>query len=112
MASLFSDENVPLPLVVLLRLLGHDLVTTLEAGKATQGIPDEDLLAHATLLGRAVPTNNRRDFHQLHQRLPYHAGIITYTDDPHRQALAQRIHDAIISARALSGVLLKLTRPG
>jgi hypothetical protein len=75
MASLFADENVPLP------------------------------------LGRAVLTNNRRHFHRLHRQFPNHAGIITFTNDPDRQALGQRIHDAISAAQTLTGVLIKIIQP-
>jgi hypothetical protein len=40
MAALFADENVPLALVELLRDLGHDALTALQAGRANQRIPE------------------------------------------------------------------------
>ncbi len=45
MARLYSNENFPLPVVVELRRLGHDVLTVQEAGKANQEIPDDEVLA-------------------------------------------------------------------
>jgi hypothetical protein len=42
-ARLYSNENFPQPVVDELRRLGHDVVTRFEAGKANQGIADEDV---------------------------------------------------------------------
>jgi Domain of unknown function (DUF5615) len=36
MASLYADEDFPLPVVVDLRNLGHDVLTAHEAGQANQ----------------------------------------------------------------------------
>jgi hypothetical protein len=111
MAHLIADENVPLALVNILRGFGHDVLTALQVGRANQGIPDPDVLAYAVSISRAVLTNNRRHFHRLHRQFPNHAGIITFTDDPDLQALAQRIHDAIVAAPTLAGVLIRIVRP-
>ncbi len=35
MARLYSNENVPMPTVDALRLMGHDVLTAVEAGLAT-----------------------------------------------------------------------------
>jgi hypothetical protein len=110
-AALYADENVPLPLVEALRLLGHDVVTAQEDGRANQGVPDPDILARATALGRAVLTHNRRHFHGLHRSGIVHAGIVTYTHDPDRSALATRIHVAIGGLPIIFGQLVKITRP-
>jgi hypothetical protein len=61
-ARLYANENFPLPVVEELRRLGHDGLTTLEAGRAEQAIPDEAVLAFAVAEGRAVVTINRRHF--------------------------------------------------
>jgi hypothetical protein len=111
MASLFADENVPFALVKILRSFGHDVLTALGAGQANQRIPDADVLAYAVSLGRAVLTNNRGHFRRLHRQAPNHAGIITFTDDPDTQALAQRVHDAITAAQTLTGVLIRIVKP-
>src|SRR3989442_12904236 len=75
--TLYADENFPLRTVEELRRLGHDVLTALEDGRANQSIPDEDLLARATEIGRTLLTINRLDFKRLHRRMPDHAGIIT-----------------------------------
>src|SRR6266571_301686 len=62
MALLFADEDFPFPVVERLRQLGHDVLTTLETGRANQRIGDVDQLAFATSLGRAILTRNRRRF--------------------------------------------------
>lgn len=110
MARLYVDENVPCPLVVLLRDLGHDLLTALVDGRANQKIPDPDVLSRATDLGRAVLTNNRDEFHALHARRPDHGGIVTFTRDPDYEALAGRI-DAAVAAGPLAGRLIRIVRP-
>lgn len=48
MAQLYSNENFPLPVVEELRRLGHDVLTTHEAGEAGKSVPDEQVLAFAT----------------------------------------------------------------
>src|SRR2546422_9497488 len=82
--GLYADENFPLRTVEELRRLGHDVLTALEDGRANQSIPDEDLLARATEIGRTLLTINRLDFKRLHRRMPDHAGIIICTEDPDR----------------------------
>jgi len=111
MAALYADENVPARLTEALRQLGHDVLTAHEDGRANQMINDPDVLARATQLGRAVVTNNRKDFHRLHRAGPNHAGLVTYTDDPDRSAIAQRINAAISGLPSLAGQLVPVVRP-
>ena len=92
MAALFADEDFPFPAVRTLRALGHDVLTTLEAGLAGVGTDDPDIRAEATRLGRAVLTINRRDYISLHRADPAHAGIVVCTRDDDTMALAGRIH--------------------
>lgn len=47
MATIYANENLPLPVVEALRLHGHNVLTTAEAGKAGKSISDEDVLAFA-----------------------------------------------------------------
>jgi hypothetical protein len=49
---LYADENFPQPTVVALRAMGHDVLTTQEAGNAGQSIPDDEVLRYATATGR------------------------------------------------------------
>lgn len=48
MTAFYANENFPRRVVELLRVLGHDVLTTQDSGKAGQSIPDEDVLAFAT----------------------------------------------------------------
>ena len=74
MALLFADENFALPAVTVLRAMGHDVLTTFEAGLAGAGTDDAVILAEATRLGRAILTLDRRDYIALHNADPNHAG--------------------------------------
>ena len=95
-----------------LRRLGHDVLTALEAGQASQRIPDVAVLEFATSHGRAVLTLNRWDFVRLHSRLPQHAGIVACTQDPHSERQAAAIDLAVRGIANLSGRLLRVNRPG
>ena len=75
------------------------------------GHRDPDVLARAIELGRYVLTNNRRHYHRLHRVSELHAGIVTYTEDPDRPALAARIDAALAARPTLKGQLLKIIRP-
>jgi predicted nuclease of predicted toxin-antitoxin system len=109
MASLYADEQFPLPVVELLRNFGHDILTVQEAGNA--GLPDPDVLAFAVSNERAVLTQNRRDFIRLHAQKPDHAGIIVCTEDRNLERLATRIHEAISVEESLKQKLIRVNRP-
>ena len=109
MARLYSNENFPLPVVLVLRKLGHDVLTVQEAGKANQGIPDPEVLRTAAADGRAVITFNRRHFIKLHQQSSNHAGIIACKSDRDVEPLANRINQAIAD-RVLTGQLIRVNR--
>jgi predicted nuclease of predicted toxin-antitoxin system len=111
MANLYADENFRLPVVHVLRQLGHDVLTSREAGQAGRGIPDPDVLAFAISRGRAVLTQNRRDFIRLHRQIRSHHGIIVCTQDPDANKLAVRIHQALVNCSDLNDQLLRITRP-
>ncbi len=110
MARLYADENFPRPTVEALRGLGHDVLTALEAVQAGQGIPDDAVLAFAHAMDRAVLTQNRKDFRNLHRAGQLHSGVILCTHDPDFAALAVRI-DAEIGSRELAGLLIRVIRP-
>ena len=111
MAQLYSNENFPFPVVEELRRLGHDVMTVLEANKASQKIPDPDVLALATTMGRIVLTLNRTDFIRLHRSQPVHSGIIACTFDPDFAAQAKRIHEALGAHADMAGKLVRVNRP-
>jgi predicted nuclease of predicted toxin-antitoxin system len=74
--KLYADDGFPKVVTQLLRQFGHDVLTVQEAGQANERIPDDQVLAFATIEGRAVLTVNRDDFIRLHRISPDHAGII------------------------------------
>jgi hypothetical protein len=110
-AWLYADENVPLPLVVVLRDLGHDILTVHEAGQGNKRIADPAVVAFAHALGRAVLTFNRSDFIRLHHQDDAHSGIIVCRQHPDRAQLAARIDAAIRECPNLAGQLIKVNRP-
>jgi hypothetical protein len=111
MARLYANENFPLPAVEELRRLGHDTLTSYEAGKSGQAIPDEDVLRFACNEKRALLTLNRKHFIRLHGGRPDHAGIIACTFDADFIALAHRVHAAVNSQSNLAGQLIRINRP-
>lgn len=111
MARIYANENFPRKVVERLRELGHDVLTTKDAGNAGRGVPDEEVLAFAVGTGRALLTLNRRDFFRLHRASQAHAGIIACTEDPDIDGQASRIDAAIAGAGALDGLLLRVNRP-
>ncbi len=112
MARFYANENFPLPVVVALRQLGHDVQTSQEAGNASQRIPDQEVLQFAVSNRRTVLTFNRRHFVRLHLQQAAHSGIVVCTYDPDFTALARRIDAAIAGAGSLAGALLRVNRPG
>ena len=111
MTSFYSNENFPLPVVEELRKLGHDVLTTREAGKSDRAIPDEEVLSFSTSRKRAVLTFNRKHFIRLHKAGFEHAGIIACTFDINFKNLSLRIDNAVKSEKNISGQLIRITRP-
>lgn len=112
MARLYTNENFPLPVVEELRSLGHDVLTSQEAGQAYQAISDHDVLTSARTTNRILLTLNRRHFIRLHQDMPDHAGIIVCTFDPDFAGHARRIHESLVTEDTLVGRLIRVNRPG
>ena len=111
MARFYSNENFPLPTVEELRRLGHDVLTSRDAGNAGRAVPDPDVLAFAVSLGRAVLTINRRHFIRLHLSGAAHQGIVVCTFDPDFVALASRIAHAVAALATLENQLIRVNRP-
>ena len=112
MADLYSNENFPLPVVAALRQLGHDVLTIQETGRAGDAVPDPEVLAYASGLGRALLTLNRRDFIRLHFKSSRHHGIIVCTFDPDFEGQARRVHKTVENEGDLRGKLLRVNRSG
>ncbi len=111
MAKIYSNENFPQPAVEALRELGHDVLTTMESGKAGRSIPDDEVLAFAKEQERVLVTFNRKHFIRLHKSNPDHAGIIVCTVDLDFDALANRIHAALEEQIEMVGELVRVNRP-
>ena len=112
MARVYANENFPFSVVEELRRLGHDVVTSLESGNAGRAVADPEVLAFAVSRQRVLVTLNRRHFIRLHHGNRSHFGIIVCTFDPGFEALARRIHDALIQQPDMSGQLVRINRPG
>jgi hypothetical protein len=111
MARLYTNENFPLPVVQELRRLGHDVLTTADAGRSGQSIPDREVLAFATEEARALVTLNRRDFFRLHLADPLHPGLVLCTYDRDFVGQARRIHTALETEGPLAGKVVRINRP-
>jgi len=109
MAFLYADEDFDHEVVEALRRLGHDVVTVQEAGRC--GGDDPQVLADATVDGRAVLTHNRWDFERLHRKNRNHAGIISCTRDEDKDAVARRIDQAIAATGPLVGNHIRVNKP-
>jgi hypothetical protein len=92
MVSLYSNENLSIDLVAIIRGFGHDVLTSYQAGQANQGIPDDEVLAYVTANQRNVITFNRDDFVVLHRSGIDHAGIVICKDDRDYLGQAQALH--------------------
>lgn len=111
MARPYSKENFPAPVVKALRALGHDVLTTHEAGKSGQAIPDDEVLAFANSENRAVITLNRKHFVRLHREQSVHCGIVVCTADADFVGQAGRIDSALKQYSSLHNQLIRINRP-
>ena len=112
MARFYSNENIALQVVLELRSLGHDVLTSLDAGRANAAVPDAEVLAFAAAEGRILLSNNRRHFLQLHrQRTSPHSGIVVCTFDPDFRRQADRIHEAVADGTEIVDDPIRVNRP-
>lgn len=112
MARFYTNENMDYAVVEVLRDLGHDVLTSKDAGKANQAISDEEVLAFAHADRRLVVTFNYQDFKRLHRLSPRHSGIVICTEDRDSRALAERIHLAVEALQNdFVGQLIRVVRP-
>ena len=110
MALFYTNENFPIKVVQYLREMGHDVLTSHEAGNANQRIPDKDVLEYATKAGRILLTLNRRDFIELHEKAPNHAGIIVCTQNTDLREQAEQIDEAVRKTSNFAGELVRVNR--
>lgn len=110
MARFYANENFPMGVVEYLREMGHDVLTSYEAGNANQRIPDEDVLAYAAEEGRILLTLNRRDFIALHEKSSNHSGIIACTQNIDLREQSEQIQTAVQESDGLIGKLVRINR--
>jgi hypothetical protein len=112
-ARFYSNENIALQVVAELRRLGHDVLTSMDAGNANAAVPDSDVFAVAVAEGRILLSNNRRHFLHLHlHRTEDHAGIVLCTFDPDFVGQARRIDEAVANASDMRNRVVRVNRPG
>lgn len=105
---LYADEDFQFPAVEELHLRGHDVITAQEDGRSSA--PDSDILDRANALGRAVLTDNRRDFERLHRQGIPHSGIVSASQDNAHIALAGRL-DAVLIGRSPDRWSIRVNKP-
>jgi hypothetical protein len=111
MARVYSDENMPLAVVEELRRLGHDVLTSHEAGNANRSVSDEDVLSFASGVRRILITLNRKHFIRLHEmKLQAHAGIFVCFFDADFVRQANRIHEVLLGISETDGRLIRLAK--
>ena len=111
MSRFYSNENIALPTVEELRRLGHDVLTSMDAGNANVSVPDSEVLAFAAHEDRMLLSHNRRHFLRLHvSRETDHAGIVVCTVDANFSQLALRIHAAVSAAGDMRNQLVRVNR--
>ena len=112
MVRIYANENIPLQVVKELRKLGHDELTSLDAGNANRSVPDQEVLGFAAAGNRVFLTQNRRHFLRLHQqRGTAHSGIVVCTYDPDFAGQAKRVHEAVSADCDLANQLVRVNRP-
>ena len=112
MARFYTNENIASQVVNELRRLGHDVLTSLDAGRANASVPDSEVLSFAAAEHRILLSHNRRHFLNLHrQKTADHSGIILCTFDPDFSRQAQRIHDKVPADSEILNQVLRVNRP-
>jgi Domain of unknown function (DUF5615) len=93
-----------------LSLLGHDGLTSDEAGQANQKISDLAVVSFATQNNRIVITLNRDDFVRLHRSGIEHRGMIVCKDDRDSEGQTQAIQTCLIKYLDLSDRLIRIKK--
>jgi hypothetical protein len=110
MLKLYSNENFPFDLVLLLRQWEYDILTSFEAEQANLGISDEEVLAFATEQGRVTITLNRDDFLKLHRSGVVHQGIIICKEDRDYRGQAEILHSFLQGQITLINRLIRIQK--
>jgi hypothetical protein len=110
-ARFYSNENIARQVVTELRRLGHDVLTSLDAGNANASVPDVEVLAFAAAEKRILLSHNRCHFLHLHQqRAEDHAGIVVCTFHADFSGLAQRIDGIVAGIPQMMNQVVRVNR--
>lgn len=100
MARIYANENFPADVIVCLRQLGHDVLTTHESGMSNQSIPDEDVKirprkAKKEDLTRRMrrPSKAKWAYMQCSAISFLHYSIITYIYIPVNRGSAEEVNN-------------------
>ena len=103
-ARLYSNENLPLPVVGALQERGHNVLTTRHAGKSNEGIPDDEVLRFCCRKQTSGHHAQPAGLHPPHRLSPNHKGIIVCTNNADfpalvgiRQAVAPSPHSPTLT---------------
>jgi predicted nuclease of predicted toxin-antitoxin system len=110
MIRFYANENLSAVIVNELQRLGHDVLTSYEAGNANQRIPNEQVLETATADNRCIITFNRNDFIVLHRSGIEHQGIVICKDDRDRLYQAQIINEELSVQATLENRLFRVLK--
>lgn len=111
MIRFYSNENLAIDLVEVIRHLGYDVLTSYEAQQANQRIPDDEVLRYATSNSRCVLTFNRGDFLMLHRSQVDHCGIVACREEADYSAQVQVLHEYLeVGNQDLKNRLLRLQK--
>ena len=110
MARLYSNENFPFDMVIILRQLSHDVLTSYDADQANKGIPDTEVLEFARSQNRIVITLNRDDFLNLHRSGVNHAGIIICKEDRDYVGQAQVVNELLQPTKTWTNQLVRIKK--
>ncbi len=108
--SFYSNENFVLDMVKMLRVLGHTVITSYDAGQANQAIPDDIILNYATNNKLILITFNRDDFIELHRNGVRHSSIIICKTDRDYQGQVDFLHNYLQTQNSLINRLIRIKK--
>ena len=108
--SFYSNENFALDMVKMLRVLGHNVITSYDAGQANRSIPDKEVLDFATRSNLTVITFNRDDFIELHNNGIQHSGILICKTDRDYQGQVDFLNEYLQNQESLINRLIRIKK--
>jgi len=97
-------------MVKMLKVLGHTVTTSYDAGQANQAIPDNEVLNYATRNSLTIITFNRNDFIELHNNGVRHSGIIVCKTDRDYQGQVDCLDNYLQTQNSLVNRLIRIKK--